>query len=116
MKSTGKKHAVLRTPSGLEFCHVEIAKTPWERMRGLLGRPVPGPGRGLLIERCPSVHTFGMRYPIDVVFLSGTGRVVRVVRNLKPWRVARGGKGAQAVVELAAGVVGRVPPDSLFVE
>ncbi len=51
-----------------------------ERRRGWLGRDRIAPRDALLLERCRSVHTFGMRVPITVVFLDGSWRVIRVVR------------------------------------
>jgi hypothetical protein len=48
------------------------------------------------------VHTVGMRFPIDVVFIDGDGRAVRVVPELAPWRIAMSAR-ARAVIELAAG-------------
>jgi uncharacterized membrane protein (UPF0127 family) len=52
------------------------------------------------------VHTFFMRFPMDVVFLDREGKVVKVVRNLKPWRAA-GARGARSALELAAGEAAR---------
>jgi len=75
-----------------------------ERLRGLLGRPSLGPGAALVIERCGAVHTVGMRFPIDVVFLDRAWRVVRVVRNVRPGRLmVWGGWRAVRVVESEAG-------------
>jgi uncharacterized protein len=51
-----------------------------ERRRGWLGRDRIEPQDALLLERCRSVHTFGMRVPIAIVFLDGSWRVIRVVR------------------------------------
>ena len=72
------------------------------RMRGLLGRRALPAGEGLLIRPAPSVHTFFMRFPIDVVFLSRSGEVMKVSADVGPWR-ARSCRGAYAVLELAAG-------------
>jgi len=52
---------------------------------------------------------FFMRFPIDAVFTDRSGRVVRVVPHLKPWRLAIGGKDAHAVLELPASTVARSP-------
>lgn len=49
-------------------------------------REVP-PGHALLIPDCRSVHTFGMRFPLDVVFLDSRGRALRVERGVKRRRV-----------------------------
>ncbi|RSE88766.1 DUF192 domain-containing protein [Achromobacter denitrificans] len=93
-------------PSALPLGRLRLLKvTGWRgRMRGLLGRPPPGPRSGILLAPCAGVHTFGMRYAIDVAFVSRTGRVVAVRRALPPWRVALR-LGAVAVVEMRAGVL-----------
>ena len=71
----------------------------------LLGRERAGPG--LLIPRCRSVHTFGMRFPIDIVFLGRADadgrRVVRRVETMTPGRMAWPRPGVRAVLELPAG-------------
>jgi uncharacterized membrane protein (UPF0127 family) len=83
----------------------EVAVTFRERARGLIARPPPPPGRGLLIEKCNCIHTCFMRYPIDAVFFDRAGRVVRVVRGIRPWRLwVWGGWRAAKVLETAAGV------------
>ena len=72
------------------------------RMRGLLGRSDLPQGEGVLLRPAGSIHTFFMRFPIDVVFLNEEDVVVKVVHRLPPWRAA-GMKGARTVLELAAG-------------
>ncbi|OGA24064.1 MAG: hypothetical protein A3I02_14760 [Betaproteobacteria bacterium RIFCSPLOWO2_02_FULL_67_26] len=74
----------------------------WARMRGLLGRPPLGAGEGMLLEPCGAVHTFGMRYALDLVFLDRGGRVAKLARGVGPWRVAGSGS-AHATLELADG-------------
>jgi len=84
----------------------ERAASLWPRLRGLLGRPGLGPSAALLIERCGAVHTVGMRFALDLVFLDRSWRVVRVVRNVRPGRLmVWGGWRAVRVVEAAAGGV-----------
>lgn len=80
------------------------ATSAWERMRGLLGRPPLAPGEGMLIEACGIVHTFGMRYRLDLAFLDPRGRVCKLVHELRPARCA-GTFGAQATLELAPGTL-----------
>jgi uncharacterized protein len=89
----------------LERCW--IADRPWSRMRGLLGRDGLDEGEGLLIKPCGSVHTFFMRFPIDVVFLDRELSVVAVRPAVPPWRTA-GARGAKVVLELAAGEAARL--------
>ena len=81
---------------------VDIAATRAARRRGLLGRDSLAPTEGLMLAPCKAVHTVGMRFPIDVVFIDGDGRAVRVVPELAPWRIAMSAR-ARAVIELAAG-------------
>ncbi len=71
-------------------------------MRGLLGRKELPSGEGILLRPAGSVHTFFMRFPIDVVFLDRDLRVVCVAEDVPPWK-ARGSRGAKAVLEIAAG-------------
>jgi uncharacterized membrane protein (UPF0127 family) len=87
---------------------VEVARTRRERRRGLLGRTLLDPSEGLVLAPCAAIHTAFMRFPIDVVFLDGDGRAVRVVHRLQPWRIAVSLK-ARSVVELAAGTLERHP-------
>src|SRR5881227_2523543 len=97
----------LRTTEGRVVCErCMVAETPLARMRGLLGRSGLESGEGLLLRPASSVHTFFMRFAIDVVFLTPDGDVVKVASNVRPWR-AVGARGAKAVVELAAGEADR---------
>ena len=89
-------------PSGRHFGPVRLAETAWQRTRGLLGHPRLHDGEGLLISRCRSVHTMGMGYAIDVVFIDPRGCIVRIVEALAPMRMAVCLRGA-SVLELAAG-------------
>ncbi len=75
----------------------------WGRGAGLLARPTLRPDEALWLEPCGGIHTWGMRYPIDVVFLDGKRRVLRIVNNLPPWRLAFAPKGTRGVLELRAG-------------
>ena len=80
----------------------EIADHLVARMRGLLGRSGLPQGEGIHLRPAGSIHTFFMRFPIDVVFLNEDDVVVKVVHRLAPWHAA-GLKGAKSVLELAAG-------------
>ena len=83
---------------------VRKTATTLERMRGLLGRPPLQAGEGFLIAPCPSVHTFGMRYALDLVFLDPAGRVLKLVRDLRPWRMTVCAN-AHATLELPTGSI-----------
>ncbi|HKJ65395.1 MAG TPA: DUF192 domain-containing protein [Desulfopila sp.] len=82
---------------------VGLTETVLERTRGLLGTSVLEAGAGLLIQPCNSVHTWFMKYSIDVVFLDRTSRIIKIVNNLKPYRYT-GAFRAQGVLELRAGM------------
>ena len=81
----------------------EVARSFWARTRGLIGRRGLSPGQGLLILRCNAIHTFFMRFAIDATFYDRQGRVVKMVRNIRPWRpFVWGGFRAVKVLETAA--------------
>lgn len=82
---------------------VEIASTFWSRMTGLMGRCQIAPGCALLIPHCSSVHTFFMRFHLDLIFLDSGGTVVKVVRDVAPYRIVTGGMRARTTVEVASG-------------
>jgi uncharacterized membrane protein (UPF0127 family) len=97
----------LTRPDGSIACErCMVAHRMWPRMRGLLGKRGLDSGEGLLIRPAPSIHTFFMRFPIDVVFLSRQGEVLKVAERVPPWR-ARSCRHSYAVLELAAGEAGR---------
>jgi uncharacterized membrane protein (UPF0127 family) len=101
MKAAPRRFARLerREAAGVR---VPLAGGLGSRLLGLafLRRERAGPG--LLIPRCRSVHTLGMRFPLDVVFLDDAGRVIRVARAVPSCRVVAV-RGAAAVLELPAG-------------
>jgi uncharacterized protein len=82
---------------------VRVAGSSLDRSVGLLRTPEVKSGEGLWIERSPSIHMFFMRYAIDAVFVGKSGRVTKVVSNLKPWRVVWWARGARDCLELRAG-------------
>jgi len=83
--------------------HLAIADSPLRRMRGLLGRSELPRGEGLWISPCNAIHMLFMRFAIDAVFVDEHLQVVRVCEDLRPWRLARGGKFAHSVLELPTG-------------
>lgn len=85
--------------------HLEIARTVWQNTVGLIGRAWLASDAGLWLHPCNGIHTFGLRFAIDVLFLDGQGRVVRVVPDLKPCRICGPVWKAKTVVELPAGTL-----------
>jgi uncharacterized protein len=86
---------------------VRVADRFWLRARGLLGRPALAEGEGLLLRPCRAVHTWGMRYPIDVAFLDLSGTVVASYPSLAPSRHTRRHSNAECALELPAGALAR---------
>jgi uncharacterized protein len=74
---------------------------------GLLGRDGLSEGAALVIRPCNSIHTFFMRFDIDVAFLAKDGRVVRVIPAMKPWRATRVYPSAAMAVELPSQTLAR---------
>ena len=98
----------LELSSGDVVCErCRIAANPVTRMRGLLGKAKLEPGEGLLLRPCGSIHTFFLRFPVDVVFCDRDLRVLSVAADVRPWRV-RAQRGAKVAVELAAGAALRL--------
>lgn len=83
---------------------LEVADTPRTRSRGLLGRDGLASGEGLWIVPCESVHTFFMRFAIDLVYLDRKNRVKKVRSAVGPWRLSVC-LSAYSILELPAGVV-----------
>jgi uncharacterized protein len=83
-----------------------VADSFWTRLKGLLGRRELPAGEGLLIVPTNSIHMFFMRFPIDAVFLDRESRVIAVMPDLRPWRMAAR-RGAKSVLELPAGEAAR---------
>lgn len=83
--------------------HIETAFTFFSRLKGLLGRDTLGGGRGLHIAPCNAIHTIGMRFTIDLIFLDKDFKVTSIRRNVRPGSVVAGARGSHSVVEIGAG-------------
>jgi hypothetical protein len=83
-----------------------FANTVFKRMIGLLNRNSLGEGEGLLLDRCYGIHTIGMRFSIDVLFLDRDFRVMRAVAAVPPFRTSIV-KQAVYVLELPVGSIAR---------
>ncbi len=75
------------------------------RMKGLLGRESLDHGEGLWIKPCMGIHTFGMRFSIDVIFLNRENAVIAVKKGVAPNRLTAVHARATSVLELPAGVI-----------
>ena len=100
-----KRLRVVAADRGAILGNARLADTPRARAVGLLGRASLDPGDGLILRPCRMIHTFFMRFPIDVLFLDRGGIVVGMARALKPFRLAWGGWRAHTTVELPAGTL-----------
>lgn len=96
--------------------HLLVAKSMAARMRGLLGRSSLPPDTGMLIVPCRSIHMWFMRFPIDAAFLDAELRVLKVVRNLRPWLWAIAPLKTHCVLETAAGVLENIKPGDHLIE
>ncbi len=97
---------------------IDVADTSSKRRTGLLRHTGLAPGEGLWIVPSESVHTFGMKFPIDVVFVNKKKRVVKVRPNMVKRRIALA-LTAHSVVELPVGAIeatGTAPGDELVFE
>ena len=91
-----------RTREAYLATQVELADTYWTRLRGLLGRSPDDfrNGAGLWIVPCHGVHTLGMGFAIDVLYLDRHLTVIHIQPDLQPWRIAPVRRKATSVLEL----------------
>jgi uncharacterized membrane protein (UPF0127 family) len=82
----------------------ELADKGEKRRKGLLGRQQLLPGEGLWITPCEAVHTFGMQFPIDLIYLDRDHCIRKVRSNVQPWRLSAC-LAAHSVLELRSGVI-----------
>jgi uncharacterized membrane protein (UPF0127 family) len=102
-----KYHLLNRSKQTVLAREVELADTSWTRLRGLLGRKSDEftSGQGLWIVPSQGVHTLGMSFPIDVVYLDSKRRVIHLCHKLEPFRIAALKWRASSVIELPAGTL-----------
>lgn len=84
---------------------VMLADTWWTRLRGMMGRPEPAAGEGMLLVPCRSVHMYWMKYPLDIAFLAPDGRIVATYHGLAPSRRSKRHGDANRALELKAGTL-----------
>jgi len=99
-------YRVVDTDSGMEIAdNVRLAKSFRERLLGLMGMKKLESGSGLWLNPCNGIHTFGMRFPIDVVVLDRGNAVMALVTGLKPNRVLLPIRAGHSTLELPAGSI-----------
>lgn len=99
---------IIRSSDGAIVCQRASIATSWlARLKGLLGTDRLASDEGLWLSPCASVHSLGMRYAIDVVFLDRHNQVTAVVANLKPRRARFAPRGTRSALELPAGAAAK---------
>lgn len=87
--------------------HVLLANGFLSRLRGMIGRPEPTPGEGMLLSPSQGVHMWWMKYPLDVALLDRDRRVLAIYPELQPGKRTRVHRGARHALELPAGTLAR---------
>jgi len=97
----------VRKEDGTVVCErCVLADSWWLRLKGLLGRADLPADEGILLRPAGSIHMFFMRFGIDAVFLDRELQVLRVVEDLRPWRMASKRR-SRSVLELSVGACER---------
>lgn len=114
------KHLTLTIPEKAVTIgsRIGLADTSLTRLFGLLGKSGLEPGCGILIRPSSGVHTFWMRFSIDVVALDRELRVLKVYPRLPPWRITSVSTKVKSMLELAPGQIeacGIAPGDQLAI-
>jgi uncharacterized protein len=102
LESVARGYALNRTRRQYLAIRLAVADSHWSRLRGLIGKTSADfrDGQGLWITPCRGVHTLGMRFPIDVAYLTRDRIVLHVEHSLAPWRFAPVRLQAASVLEL----------------
>ena len=89
--------------------NIKVADTFWGRLKGLMFKSGLAKGGCLIIRPCNMIHTFGMRFALDIIFAAERGEavyeVVHITENIKPCRIGTLVREADCVLELSAGTV-----------
>ncbi|MDO8488677.1 MAG: DUF192 domain-containing protein [Candidatus Omnitrophota bacterium] len=84
---------------------VFIANTLFKRIKGLLGKKVFLPNQAIILDPCNSIHTFFMRFSIDVIFVDKDYKVIKIIPQLNPNKISRIYWHASRVIELPSGML-----------
>lgn len=91
-----------RTKNCVVLPKLLVTDTLMEKFKGLIPFNGLSPEEGLLIPECRSIHTFMMRFAIDCIFLNEEHKVLKIVRNVEPCRLAFGAWGTEHVLEVSS--------------
>jgi len=108
VQANGRTYVYNQSRESLIATEVSVANTHWQRLIGLLGktRNWARPGRGLWIRPSHGVHTIGMLFPIDLIFLDRSHQVIHVEEYVRPFCISKVCLKADSVLEL--------PPHTIF--
>ncbi len=84
--------------------HVKIANTFFSRLWGLLQQNMQKKSHILILTPCKCIHTFGMSYAIDVIFVSKEGEILKMINDMKPNRCSPVIKNSQYVIEMESSI------------
>ncbi len=99
---TGRSGMSVYRDSGCLFSNAILCKSFWSRSKGLIGiRQLPE-DTAFVLSPCSSIHMFGMRINLDIIYLGEAGEVLKLVEGLKPFQISAHGK-SKCVVECAEG-------------
>jgi len=82
-----------------------VAQTIFKRLKGLLGEREFKKDKALILKPANSIHTFFMRFPIDVLFVDKNNKIVGLKNKFRPWRISRIYGQAKFVIELPEGII-----------
>jgi uncharacterized membrane protein (UPF0127 family) len=101
-------NVALKKENRILLGNCRVANSFFTRFLGLMGKKGIASDEAVVFPRCNSIHTFFMRFPIDVIFVGETGEVVEIFSALKPWRLLLPQRGAKHVVEMGPGRAGQL--------
>lgn len=102
MSTITVRNLTRETVIGRKICE---ARTFWTRGKGLMFAPQLDRDEGLIIDPCSSIHTFFMRFPLDVLYMDRDNTVIRADERMKPWRIGPVFTGSKWVIELPPGTI-----------
>jgi uncharacterized protein len=85
--------------------NIKIATNFFSRMRGLIGSKPLEPGHGFVIPHCKGVHTFGMTFPLDIIFVDSSNQVVGIEEHILPNKTGHVFMSAKQVIECPVGTI-----------